>query len=185
MAITLSKEAEARLEQKKQLYPDPRSAAMWALYIAQEELGCLDGRAVEWVSDRLDIPPVHVQELITFYTMYRQHRVGKYHVQICRTLSCAVRGSTKLTEFIRKRFGIAPGQVSADGNWSYEEVECLGSCGTAPMCQINDHYFENLTPEKLADVLDQIEREQPDLSLSTIKDSMGEGLDGHSKSEII
>ncbi|MBX7137088.1 MAG: NAD(P)H-dependent oxidoreductase subunit E [Oligoflexia bacterium] len=185
MSIKLSDKAEARLKEKIALYPDPKSAAMWALYIAQEELGRLDDRAVEWTAERLNLSPVNVQELITFYTMYHKEQLGKYHVQICRTLSCAVRGSTKLTECVRKRFGTKPGQPSADGMWSYEEVECLGSCGTAPMCQINDHFFENLTPQKLTEILDRIEKEKPDLKLSTIDDRMGEGLKGYPKSQII
>lgn len=185
MATRLSEKAEARLEEIKRLYPDTRSAVMAALYIAQEELGSITQEAIEWVSERVGIPPVHVMEVATFYTMYYKKPVGKYHFQVCRTLSCAIRGSKKITERLNQRFGLLPNQVSEDGMWSYEEVECLGSCGTAPMCEINDTYFENLTPEKMDEIIDRIAKERPDLRFSTINDDLGEGLAGRPKSEII
>lgn len=185
MTERLSEKAEKRLEEIKALYPDQRSAVMAALYIAQEELGSLTDQAVNWVSERIGLPPVQVMEVATFYTMYYKKPVGKYHVQVCRTLACAICGSKAVTEHLRSRFGILPNEITADGMWSYEEVECLGSCGTAPMCQINDCFFENLTPEKLEQILKRIETEKPDLRFSTVNDKLGEGLKGHTKSEVI
>lgn len=182
--IELSKAAVERLQQIKARYPNPHSAVMSGLYLAQEELGVIDQRAIRWVADQLGMAPVHVHEVATFYTMYYKQPVGKYHFQVCRTLSCALRGAKHLTEHLHKRFHVKPHEVTADGMWSYEEVECLGSCGTAPMCQINDHYFENLTPEKLEAIIQRIEREKPDLRLSTLRDELGEGLKGHPKSEV-
>ncbi|NDC38694.1 MAG: NAD(P)H-dependent oxidoreductase subunit E [Proteobacteria bacterium] len=158
---------------------------MPALYIAQEELGHITEEAIEWVSERVGMAPVHVMEVATFYTMFYKKPVGKYHVQVCRTLSCALRGARKVTEHLHNKFGTAPGEVTPDGMWSYEEVECLGSCGSAPMCEINDHYFENLTVEKLDLILAKIAKEQPDLRLSTLRDDLGAGLIGHPKSEVI
>ncbi len=180
----LSEKAEARLEEIKKQYPSAKSAVMSALYLAQEELGYVTPQAVDWVSERLGIAPVHVMEVATFYTMYYKKPVAKYHVQVCRTLSCALCGAKKLSEHLHKRLGLNPGEISKDGMWSYEEVECLGSCGTAPMCEINDHYFENLTVEKFEQVLSRIEKEQPDLRLSTKDDKLGAGLTGYTKSEI-
>jgi len=185
METKLSAKAEARIEEIKKLYPDPRSAAMAALYICQEEFGFLDQRAIEWTAAKTGLAPVNVQELITFYTMYYQKTVGKYHFQICRTLSCAIRGAKGLTETLEKRLRVKPGEVTSDGMFSYEEVECLGSCGTAPMCQINDCFFESLDPTKLIQVIERIEKEKPDLKLSTLDDKMGEGLKGYSKSQIL
>lgn len=181
----LSDAAEKRVVEAKALYPDAKSAVMTALYIAQEELGTINDQAINWVADRIGMAPVHVMEVATFYTMYYKKPVGKYHVQVCRTLSCALCGSKKITEHLHKRLGLLPGEVSADGKWSYEEVECLGSCGTAPMCEINDCFFENLTPEKLEVILKRIEAESPDLRFSAVKDKLGDGLKGHTKSEII
>lgn len=183
--MRLSDEAEKRVEEVKALYPDKRSAVMPALYIAQEELGHITEEAINWVAEKIDMAPVHVMEVATFYTMYYKVPVGKYHFQVCRTLSCALRGSKELTECLHKTLHLEPGQVSKDGMWSYEEVECLGSCGTAPMCQINDTFFENLTPEKLQEIIKRIESEKPDLRFSAKKDCLGEGFKDRPKSEII
>ena len=185
MSVTLSSQAEKRIKELRGQYPDPRSVVMAALYIAQEELGYLNDDAVAWVSERVGISAVHVKELVTFYTMYYEKPVGKYHVQVCRTLSCAVCGGAKLTKYLHERLKIKPGQITEDGMWSYEEVECLGSCGSAPMCEINDRYFENLTADKLATIMDKIEKEKPDLRFSTINDLLGDGLKEYPKSEVL
>ena len=185
-AIKLSDAAEKRAEEIKQQYPQVRSAVMPLLYIAQEELGkMVDQRAIEWVAARLGMAPVQVWEVATFYTMYYKEPVGQYHIQVCRTLSCALVGAKKVSEYLVKRLGLQPGEVSADGMWSFQEVECLGSCGTAPMVQINDTFFENLTEEKIEKILTRIEKEKPDLRYSTVRDDMAEGLKGCPKSEII
>ena len=185
-APRLSDEAERRIEEIKQLYPVVRSAVMPALYLAQEELGSITQDAVIWVAAKLAISPVHVMEVATFYTMYYKQPVGKYHFQVCRTLSCALRGARRVSEHLSKTFGgIAPNELSRDGMFSFEEVECLGSCGTAPMCQINDVFFENLTIEKLDEIVARIRSEQPDLRYSTKRDSIGAGLSGFPKSEVI
>lgn len=183
--MVLSEAAESRAVELISLYPQARSAIMPLLYIAQEELGSITQEAVEWVASKLSIAPVQVWEVATFYTMYYKKPVGKYHVQVCRTLPCALRGAKLISEFLHKRLGLQPGEVSSDGLWSFEEVECLGSCGTAPMCQINDVFFENLTEESLDALLGRIEKEKPDLRFSTIKDELGAGLSGCPKSEVI
>jgi len=180
----LSEQAEKRVLEIKAQYPNARSAVMPALYIAQEELGMVTPEAVEWVAARIGMPPIQVWEVATFYTMYYKKPVGKYHFQVCRTLPCALRGAKKITEFLHKRLGLMPSEVSADGMWSYEEVECLGSCSTAPMCEINDEFFENLSEDKLEGIIKQIEKEKPDLRLSTVRDTLGAGLKGRPKSEI-
>lgn len=174
--MKLSQKAEERIEQIKARYPDSRSAVMAALYIAQEELGYVSQDAIAWVSEKTGIAPVHVEEVATFYTMYYKKPVGKYHIQLCRTLSCALRGMRDLTQCVQQRLQLKPNEISADGMWSYEEVECLGSCGTAPMCQINDRFFENLSPESLLALMDRIQKEKPDLKLSSVKDQLGSGL---------
>lgn len=184
-ATTLSAAAEKRASEIIPQYPQARSAVMPLLYIAQEELGSLTPEGVEWVAAKLSMPPVQVWEVATFYTMYYKKPVGKYHIQVCRTLPCALRGAKFISEQLHERLGLRPGEVSKDGLWSFEEVECLGSCGTAPMCQINDVFFENLTKDKLDTLLSRIEKEKPDLRFSTIRDDLGAGLSGCSKSEIL
>ncbi len=182
--IRLSDAAERRADEIIPLYPHSRSAIMPLLYIAQDELGYITQQGVDWVAMKLSIPPVQVWEVATFYTMYYKKPVGRYHFQVCRTLPCALRGAKMVSEYLHNKFGLNPGDVSSDGMWSYEEVECLGSCGTAPMCQINDIFFENLTEAKLDTIISRIESEKPDLRFSTVKDALGDGLKGCVKSEI-
>ena len=179
-----SDEAHARVAELKSLYPEAASAVMPALYVAQEECGYISDAAISWVSEQVGLAPVHVREVATFYTMYYKKPVGAYHFQVCRTLSCAINGSKVLMEHLKNRFGVDPHQVTPCGKFSYEAVECLGSCGSAPMCEINDRYFENLTAEKLEDIIKRIEAEQPDLRYSAKRDELGEGLADFPKSEV-
>ncbi|MCL4137427.1 UNVERIFIED_CONTAM: hypothetical protein GTU68_027804 [Idotea baltica] len=185
MSFSLSEKSLKALGEIKSRYPKSKSAVMPALYLVQEELGMINEEAINLVAELLDYSPIHVKELVTFYTMYYAKPVGKYHFQVCRTLSCALRGSKDITQTLKDKFGINPHEVTEDGLFSYEQVECLGSCGTAPMCEINDTYFENLTSEKLLTIIDRIEKEQPDLRFSTSKDKLGEGFSDLPKSEIM
>ena len=183
--LVLSEEAERRADEIIKRYPQIRSAIMPLLYITQDHFGLITQAGVEWVANKLAMPPIQVWEVATFYTMYYKKPIGQYHVQVCRTLPCALRGARKVSEYFHKKFGVQPGEVTKDGMWSFEEVECLGSCGTAPMCQINDVFFENLTEEKLTKLFTRIEKEKPDLRYSTVRDELGAGLEGCPKSEII
>lgn len=182
--IRLSEEAEKQVAAYKALYPSEKSAVMPLLYMAQEELGWLTNEAILWVADRLSLAPSHVREVATFYTMYYKKPVGKYHIQLCRTLSCMLCGAKELAAHIKQRLGVKAGQVTENGFWSFEEVECLGSCGTAPMVEINDIYFENLTSEKLDAIMDRIEKEQPNLRYSAKTLELGDGFKGFPKSEV-
>jgi NADH-quinone oxidoreductase E subunit len=183
--LVVSAAAQKRAEEIVKQYPQKRSAVMPLLYIAQEHTKYITQSAVDWVAGQLEMPPVQVWEVATFYTMYYKKPVGQYHVQVCRTLPCALRGARKVSEYFHKQLGVQPGEVTENGMWSFEEVECLGSCGTAPMCQINDVFFENLTDERLDQIVARIEEEKPDLRYSTVKDELGAGLAGCPKSEII
>lgn len=182
--VQLSPQAETRIVDLIQKYPQKKSAIMPALYIAQEELGWITQDAVRWVATKLDLPESHVYEVATFYTMYYKKPVGRYHVQVCRTLSCMLRGAKDLTHCLSARFKVPAHEVTRGGMFSFEEVECLGSCGTGPMVQINDVFFENLNSESLVALLDRIEKEQPDLRFSTVRDELGAGLPGVKKSQI-
>jgi NADH-quinone oxidoreductase subunit E len=99
-----------------------------------------------------------VHGAVTFYTMYKQRPMGRYHIQVCTTLSCMLRGSDELLEHLKRKLGISEGEVGADGRFSLVRVECLGSCGTAPMLQLNDDYHEDLTPEKVDRLLEELGR---------------------------
>ena len=181
--VKLSSEVEKKVGSVIERYPNKKSAVMPALYLAQRELGWLTEEAISWVAARVELPPAHVIEVATFYTMYYKKPVGKYHIQICRTLSCMICGAKEISAHVRKRLGVSPGEITEDGTWSWEEVECLGSCGTAPMIQLNDVFFENLTPEKLDAIMDRVEKEQPDLRYSQVKEELEKGFPDHPRSE--
>lgn len=184
-SIVLSDSAEDRIKLLLSKYPSSRSVVMPALYLAQQELGWLTKEAISWVSDRLSMPEAQVFEVATFYTMYYKKPVGRYHIQICRTLSCMLCGARNLTGYIKERLSVPAHKVTEDGFWSFEEVECLGSCGTAPMVQINDIFFENLTTETLASLMDRIEKEKPALRFSEINFELEKGLEDLGRSQIL
>lgn len=176
--------ASVRLQEIASHYPEKKSAIMPALYMAQENLGWLTDEAIAWVADELELAPAHVRSVATFYTMYYKQPVAKYHIQICRTLSCMLCGGKEITAQIKNRLKIAACEITTDGMWSYEEVECLGSCGSAPMVEINDVYFENLTTESLDALMDRIESEQPQLRYNTQAGELGEGLADYGRSQV-
>jgi NADH-quinone oxidoreductase subunit E len=126
---------------------------MPALWLAQEQQGWISAEVIEYIAERLDTYPAKVYELATFYTMYHLRPVGTYHICVCRTLSCYLRDKQEIVDFITDEIGIKPGQVSEDGRFSLEEVECLGHCGTAPVVQINGEFHEEMNVEKLKAVL--------------------------------
>lgn len=190
MEFKMSNEAVSALEEIKKRYADPKSAVMPALYLVQQEHNGISDQGIQWVADHLGFSPVNVRELVTFYSMYHFRKndnpsVGKYHFQVCRTLSCGIAGSKALCEKLNQELKLLPGEVSTDGMFSYEQVECLGSCGTAPVCQINDTFFENLTPEALGTLIERIMKEKPDLSFDLKTERLGEGFSDIAKSRII
>ncbi len=165
-------------------YPDSRSALLPALQIVQEEKGCIDSDGIKWLAGLFDLSAAEVAEVASFYSMLHMKAVGKYHIQICRTLSCSLCGSSKLKDAIENRFGISQFEVTPDGNWSYEEVECLGACGGAPAMMINDVLFENLTLEKFERIVHRIEKDRPTLRFSPKRGALGTTLRGYKLSEI-
>lgn len=135
-------------------YPEPRAALLPVLWAVQRTKGWVDLDAETWIAGRLGVSPAHVHGAVTFYTMYKQRPTGKYHLQVCTTLSCMLRGSDELVGHLEQKLGIHPGETTKDGKFSLVCVECLGSCGTAPMLQLNDDYHEDLTPEAVDRLLD-------------------------------
>jgi NADH-quinone oxidoreductase subunit E len=134
--------------------PDRKQAAMLpALHLMQEMLGYLTTESMLRVAQKLEVSPEKVAEVATFYAMLRLNPVGKYHIEICTNLSCSLRGAEHVLERLEGKLGIGLGETTADGRFSLREVECLASCGTAPCLQINEEFFENLTPGSLDDIL--------------------------------
>jgi len=139
-------------------YPEGRqaSAVLWLLYLAQEQNdGWLSVPAIEYVAQFLNMAPIRVHEVVSFYTMFKRRPVGRYQIQVCRTTSCWLRGSDDITRACMEEAGVSGiEEVSADGLFSVIEVECLGACSNGPMFQVsNEHYYEDLTPERAKAVI--------------------------------
>ena len=140
-------------------YPEGRqaSAVIALLDFAQRQNGgWLSKEAIEYVAGYLDMAPIRVYEVASFYSMLNLKPVGKHLVQVCRTTPCWLRGAAELTETCRKKLGIGLHETTADGEFTLVEVECLGACANAPMVQINDDFYEDLTPERLTELLDDL-----------------------------
>jgi NADH-quinone oxidoreductase E subunit len=156
MALEFSPETYKKFEETVSRYPKKEAAMLPVLYLAQREFGQLDAEAVEYVAKIMGQSAARVQGVVSFYTMFNTQPIGRHHIQVCRTLSCALGGAEKITAFIKKKLGIEPGQTTADGRFTLSEVECLASCGTAPMMQVNDDYYENLTEDKVTEILEKL-----------------------------
>jgi NADH-quinone oxidoreductase E subunit len=140
-------------------YPDKRSLVMSAMWEVQRARGWkMTKTDLEDIAEILDISPVEVQAAASFYTMYSvvEEIGGRYHIQVCHNISCTLMGAENILAHIQKTLAIRPGETTADNRFSLSTVECLGSCGTAPMMQINDDYYENLTVEKVDEILKQL-----------------------------
>lgn len=134
-----------------------RSALIPLLFVIQRERGYVDNPGVNFLADFLEIEVTDVWETVTFYSMFNLRPVGRHHLQICKTLSCKIMGEPEITEHVCKRLGIHPGETTEDKKFTVSLVECLGSCGTAPMMQIGFDYYEDLTTEKVDKILDSLE----------------------------
>lgn len=151
-------EFEKRVDEVVARYPQPRGAVMPLLHMFQEEQGYVTPQGETWIAERLGLTPAYVHGVTTFYTMYRTSEQGKYLLQLCTTVSCMLRGCDNVLEHIKKRLGIEEGETTPDGRFTLVTVECLGSCGTAPMMQVNDDYYEDLDIERADGLLDALER---------------------------
>lgn len=150
-AYKLSAECRARIQGERKNFPQARAALMNALHCAQAECGHLSRDIIEEVAELLDLLPIQVQEVVSFYPMFRGSKVGRCHIQVCTNIACALGGARKLVRQIEDALGIRVGEVTPDGKFSLAEVQCLGSCGTAPVIQVNDQpYLERATSEDVA-----------------------------------
>lgn len=156
-AVTTELESEA--DERISHYPQSkRSAVLPLLHIVQHKFGFISAEAIDWVAAKLGLEPIKVLEVVTFYPGFRQYAPGKYHIRVCRTLSCALGGSAELMDDLCKEFGIDrtsadphhhPISVSPCGKYSVEFAECLASCGTAPVCLVNDDFYEGVDVEMM------------------------------------
>lgn len=158
-APKLPKGFEAQADELITHYPvSKRSASLPLLHLWQETFGYISPAGIEWIASKLDLQPINILELVTFYPMFRQHPAGKIQIKVCRTLSCALGGGYALCDYLRKKCGVGEPDthglaVSPDGKYSVEFVECLAACGTAPVIMINDDFHENVTHRRADELL--------------------------------
>ncbi len=140
-------------------YPVKRSATLPLLHLIQEDVGYIPEEAITWIATKLSIEPINVYEVVTFYPMFRRQPIGRRHIKVCRTLSCALMGGYKTCETFTQEFGTKLGETSADGEVTVEFVECLASCGTAPVVLIDDDLHEKVDCAKAKQLAAQIKQE--------------------------
>jgi NADH-quinone oxidoreductase subunit E len=157
--MNLKPETLARIDEVIPHYPSKRSATLPLLHLIQEDVGYIPQEAIEWVAARLELQPINVYEVVTFYPMFRQKPIGRRHIKVCRTLSCALLGAYRTCESFEREFGVRRGEVSADGEVTVDFVECLASCGTAPVVMIDDALHEKVDVARAQELSAQIRRE--------------------------
>jgi NADH-quinone oxidoreductase subunit E len=154
MSQILTVELQKKADQICTHYPVKRAALLPVLHLVQETYGCISGEAELEVAAYFEISPADVREVVTFYTLFYSKPKGQCHVQICRTLSCYLRGSAELIRYAEERLGIRAGETTSNGKVSLDQVECMGACEIAPMAKIDADYVGPLTKEKLNEVID-------------------------------
>ena len=154
--IEFPPDAKARFEHLLTRYPTREAALLPTLHLAQEVWGWISPEVVHYVGSLLDLSPATVFGVVSFYNMYNQKPVGKYHLQVCTNLSCMVTRAYDIYEHLVDKLDVQPGGTTPDGLYTVVEVECLGSCGTAPVVQVNNDYHENMSVEKMDALLGQL-----------------------------
>ena len=157
--MNLKPETLARIDEVITHYPVKRSATLPLLHLIQEDVGYIAEEAITWIADKLSLPPINVYEVVTFYPMFRRHPIGRRHIKVCRTLSCALMGGYKTCAAFEKEFNTKLGATSPDGEVTVDFVECLASCGTAPVVMIDDELHEKVDGAKAKQLSDQIRAE--------------------------
>lgn len=157
--MILTEQSVARIKEAAARYPRAKSAVLPALTIAYRQVGHLNDDIYAEIADAIGIPMVEVAEAATFYTMFPKEPTGKYLIQVCHNISCALLGAEGLVAYLEQKLGIKKGETTPDNLFTLITVECLGSCATAPMMQINHDYYENLTRARVDEILEKLTHE--------------------------
>jgi len=159
MPFNVPASLEMEVDEIMKHYPQKRSASLMVLHAAQDHFGWISREAIEWIARRLELQPINIYELVTFYPMFRQEPAGRYQIKVCRTLSCALGGSGKLHRHFCEKLGLDPEmhglQTTTDGKFSVEFVECLAGCGTAPVMMCNDDFYEDVNDKNADDIIER------------------------------
>ncbi|MCH7938263.1 MAG: NAD(P)H-dependent oxidoreductase subunit E [Candidatus Marinimicrobia bacterium] len=156
MSFAFTPERQERFQALLARYPDKRSVTLPALHLAQEQEGYLSGETIVALARLLSIVPADLMDTVSFYTMFHTKPKGKYLLQVCQTLSCSLAGADQLVDHLNEKYEIKAGETTTDGRFTLVKVECLGSCGTAPVLQINDDYYERLSLPKVDRILGKL-----------------------------
>ena len=154
--FSLNESSRQEIEALKKQYPSARSAILPALHVVQAQFGFIPAEPMGELAEILGILKGEVEQVVTFYRMYNQRPVGKFHVKICDSISCYLRGSDELLEHGLNRLGTKLNETTADGQITLSKIECLAACGAAPCLQVNDEYVYNVQPEQLDEILDNL-----------------------------
>lgn len=157
--MNLKPETLSKIDEVITHYPVKRSATLPLLHLIQEDVGYIPEEAIGWIAEKLELQPINVYEVVTFYPMFRRQPIGRRHIKVCRTLSCALMGGYKTCETFEKEFNTRRGEVSPDGEVTIDFVECLASCGTAPVVLIDDDLHEKVDVAKAKAIAAQIKQE--------------------------
>ena len=153
MSVHFSSKAEEEFKEIVSRYPLKDAALLPVLWLAQEEFDHLSQEVRAYVAEKLEISLARVESVVSFYTLYKTRPMGKHHIQICRNISCSLRGCDRLMGLVERTLGIKPGETTLDGRFSYSTVECIAACGGAPAIQINGDYYENVTEKGLTELI--------------------------------
>lgn len=156
MSLKLSPQSMTRVKEVMTHYPNKQAALLPILHIVQEENGYIPEELEAEIAEIVEVPVVKVREVLSFYTLFNRQPVGKYHVQLCRTVSCTLCGYLDILKYVKEKLGIDAGQTTPDGKYTLNVVECLAACETAPMMQINEKYYGNLTPKRIDEILSSL-----------------------------
>lgn len=156
MSFAFSSDRKKRFNALLKRYPDKRSVTLPALHMAQEQEGFLNAEIIKYLAGMLEIKSAELMDTVSFYTMFQTKSQGKYLLQVCQTLSCSLLGADELVDYLSTKHKIKVGETTADGLFTLLKVECLGSCGTAPVLQVNEDYIEKATHEKVDRVLSKL-----------------------------
>jgi len=158
MPFKFTEENLKKIDDTLKKYPVKKPAVMPVLWIAQEQNGWISGEVMQEVASILEMTPEEVLGVVSFYTMYHQKPMGKYHIQVCTNVSCMLKGANQIYDHVKEKLGINNMEVTENLQFSLEEVECMGSCGTAPMIAVNEDYFENLDVDKTDKILESLNK---------------------------
>ncbi len=159
MTFKFTVENTKRIEEAVKKYPHKNAAVMPVLYIAQEQDGWISQEVIKEVASILEMTAEEILGVVTFYSMYHTKPAGKYHLQVCTNVSCMLRGAESIYNYIKNKLNIENGGITEDNIFSLEEVECMGSCGTAPMFAINEDFFENLSIQKVDEIIESFKNQ--------------------------